>query len=297
MNYIYSLYNITLAVPFPCPMLTLAATGAVPDVTVVEAQVPRNLPVVLMKDRAWQTAPGQFLLRGGARAGRFLVEDGLKITLERNPDAEEELLCALLITTVMAALLRQRELLVLHANVAVTQHGAIAIAGESGSGKSTTQAALLKRGYPMLADDVTVLQQNPEGTVIALPGVPKMNLCVDAAMNLGHDVVNLSRNPLMGTKVIVPVAECDCVTDALPLKTIFLISRHTGESLIINRLNGIGKFAALQDCIYGPQLPEEAAELFPLVKSVTEQVKIITIQRPFRGCSVDQVVEAILNNG
>lgn len=296
MTYTYTLYDLTLAVPFPCPMLTPAPTGAKPDVTVVEGLVPRSLPAPVMKERTWQAAPGIFLFRGGRRAGRFLVEGGQRITMERNPAAEDELLCAFLITSVMAALLRQRGLLVLHANVADTPRGAIAISGESGSGKSTTQAALLAHGCRMLSDDVTVLRLEPDGTVVALPGVHKMNLCEDAAIKLGHDVTRLARNPLMGIKVLVPVAPGDSMTVPVALKKIYLISRHAGEELIVTPLAGFEKFAALQECIYGPQFTEEMPGLFSLVTALTQQVDVFGLQRPAHGCSVNKVVEAILHD-
>ena len=191
--------------------------------------------------------------------------------------------------------MRQRGMLVLHANVVVTPHGALAISGESGAGKSTTQAALLKRGCRMLSDDVTVLRLDPDGTVVALPGVAKMNLCEDAAIKLGHDVSLLSRNPLLGLKVIVPVAPAESMSEPVSLKKIYLINRHHGEGLIIKRLSGMEKFAALQECIYGPQLPEEVPALFPLVAALNQQVDIISLHRPVRGCSVNKVAEAILH--
>jgi len=296
MTYIYSLYGLNLAVPFPCSLLVPLPAGVMPDVTVVEGQVPYCLPAPVMKEHTWQTAPGIFLYRGGRRAGRFLVEGGQRITLERNPNAEDSVLCALLITSVIAALLRQRGLLVLHANVAVTSKGAVAISGGSGSGKSTTQAALMARGCPMIADDVTVLRFEVDGTVVVLPGVPKMNLCEDAAIKMGHDIDLLQRNPLRRIKVMVPVAQVDSMIVPVPLKKIYLIDRHPGEGLIITRLAGFEKFAALQECVYGPQLPEEIPVLFPLVTALTQQVDFISLKRPARGCSVNKVVEAILND-
>jgi hypothetical protein len=295
LTYTYTIYDLTLNVPFPCPMLTSAPIGVSPDVVVIEGQVPHSLKVPIIKDRSWQAVPGLFLFRGGNRAGRFLVEGGQRITLERNPSAEDELLCALLITTVMAALLRQRGLLVLHANVAVTSRGAIAISGESGSGKSTTQAALMAHGCKMLTDDVTVLRLEPDGRVVALPGVPKMNLCEDAAINLGHDVACLPRNPLMGSKVIVSVAPSNSVTEPTPLNSIYIINRHPGKSLIVTLLAGVEKFTALQDCIYGPQFVEELPGLFSLLSAITDQVSIFDLQRPAHGYSVNKVVEAILH--
>lgn len=295
MIYYYRLYDLTLAVPFPCPLLTPAPTDAMPNVIVAEGPVPFSLRSPIMKERTWQATPEQFLYRGGRRAGRFLVEGGKWVTLERNPASENELLSALLATTVMAALLRQRGLLVLHANVADTPRGAIAISGDSGSGKSTTQAALLAQGCRMLADDVTVLRLEADGTVVALPGVPKMNLCEDAAIKLGHDISCLPRNPLLRIKVIVPVASDESMTIPVPLKKIYLIKKHSGEGLIIKQLTGIDKFEALQECIYGPQFPEEMEGLFSLLTTLTRQIDIISLQRPGRGCSVDKIVEFILH--
>lgn len=295
MSYVYELYGLNLSVPFPCTMLNQAPPGSQPDVIVSEGSVPRSLESPAMSDQSWQAAPGLFLFRGGRRAGRFLVEKGTTITLERNPAAEDRLLCTMLITSVIAALFRQRGMLVLHANVVVTPRGAIAICGESGSGKSTTQAVLMKHGCLMLTDDVTVLCQRPDGTIIALPGVPKMNLCEDAAIRLGHDISLLPRNPLTGGKVIVPVTKTASVSHAVPLKALYLITKHSGEKLIASSLNGVEKFAALQDCVYGPQLPEEMPGLFPLVKAVVEQIDIVKLQRPSHGCSIDKVMTAILH--
>lgn len=295
MAYIYNLYGLILAVPFHCPMLTSAPTNTVPDVTIVEGVVPLNLESAVISDRNWQASRGRFLLRGGRRAGRFLIEDGLRITLHRNPAAEDELLSALLVTQVIAVLLSQRGLLVLHANVIDTPLGALAISGESGVGKSTTQGALLARGYRMLTDDVTALQMGTDGTVLALPGIPKMNLCEDAAIELGHDVDNLQRNPLLGIKVIVPIPPHDCVNEPIPLKKIYLIKKYPGDNLKICHLTGVDKFIALQDCIYGPQLTEQQPKLFSLVNTFMQQIDIIILQRPARGCSVNSVVEAILH--
>lgn len=295
MIYNYTIYGISLAVPFPCSMLPQAAGGGIADVVVKEGLVPYNLTNPAAEGKNWQASPGCFLLRGGRRAGRFLVEGGRQITLERNPAAEDGLLSSLLTTSVIVALLRQRGMLVLHANVAVTQHGSVTISGKSGSGKSTTQAALMARGCRMLTDDVTVLQMENDGTVVALPGIPKMNLCEDAAVKLGYDISCLSRSPLQGIKVVVPVQPDESVTVPVPLKKVYLINSHQGEGLIITHLAGTEKFAALQECIYGPLFPEEHPGIFSVLSALISQVDIFRLQRPIRGCSVKMVVEAIMH--
>jgi len=295
MNHVYTFYDLFLSVPFPCPMLTPAPAGAAPDVEVVEGEVPGHLAEAIVEGSNWQAAPGRFLFRAGRFSGRFLVESGERITLQRNPAARDERLCAHLLAAVTAALLRQRGLLVLHANVVTTQRGAVAITGVSGAGKSTAQAALMARGCRMVTDDITAIRMRADGCIMAIPGVHKMNLCEDAAEKFGHDIAVLPRNPLRRAKVLVPVALGDTLHEPIPLKAIYHLDSHPGEGITVTRLAGTEKFAALQGCIYGPLFPQEHHGLFPLVSAVAAQVDIIRIERPAGRWSANEVVEAILH--
>jgi hypothetical protein len=273
-------------------MLSPASAEAIPDVILIEGDVPRKLAGAVAEGENWQAAPGRFLLRGGSRAGRFLVEGGKKITLERNPAAEEPMLVAHLLASVLASLLRQRGLLVLHANTAVTPHGAVVVSGETGAGKSTTLAALLARGCTMLADDITVMRLGQTGLVEILPGIPKFTLCEDAANNLGHIVEDLPRNPLRSIKVVL-AAENVMVLKPVPLYAIYQLRLGSGSRLNLTPLNGADKFAALQECIYGPFLPDEHPGQFSLFAAVTNQVKFFRLERPSSGWSVDEITEVI----
>lgn len=295
MTHHYTLYGLTLVVPFPCPMLTPAATGTVPDVTIVEGAVPFSLASPKAEIDNWQATPGSYLFRGGRRSGRFLVEDGRLITIQRNPAAEDERLYTSLTTNVIGALLCQRGQLVLHASVVMTSRGAVAISGESGVGKSTAQAELLARGCRMVTDDVTVLRLGTDGQVMVLPGISKINLCEDAATKLGLDVTNLPRNPLRRIKVVVPVGYDCMITDPVPLKELYLLNRHPGKGLNITRLTGAEKFHRLQECFYGPLFPEEHPGMFASISSLAEQVEMRVLERPTYGCSVAKVAKAIFH--
>lgn len=295
MDNIYSIYGHIICVPFSCPTLPPAPADSVPDIRVVEGLVPGKLADPVLEAMNWQATSDSFLLRGGRRAGRFLVEGGERITLQRNPAAEDELLCALLFTTVIAALFHQRGMLVLHANVVTTPRGAVAISGEAGAGKSTTQAVLLDQGCRMVADDVTVLFQGDDGKIMALPGVPKMNLCEDTAIKLGYDIACLARNPLLKTKVVAPVGKDFTMSEPVPLRAIYHLSCHAGRDLIITPLEGAEKFAVLQECIYGPQFPEELSSIFSISNALIKQIDMVRLVRPTSGCSIQDVVEVILN--
>lgn len=295
MIYKYRVYGFVMALTFPCQLLAAEPIESEVDVTVEEGLVGYSLEAPVVEGPNWQAAPGRYLLFGGRRSGRFLVENGKLVTLDRNPEAEDKVICAHLLSSILAALLRQRGLLVLHANVIITPRGAVAISGESGSGKSTSQAALLAKGCSMLADDIAVLHVEENGAVVALPGIPKLHLCEDAALMLGHDVTTLSRYPLRRIKVVVPIASVDMSTAPVPLHTVFLLERHHGSGLKLEQLSGASKFAALQDCIYGPLFPEEHTGVFATVTTLASQIDMIRLRRPAKGWSVNEVVEAILH--
>src|SRR5205807_1718557 len=162
-----------------------------------------------------------------------LVERG-RVTLERNPGAEEPILAQRFTGMVLAAVLRHRGRLVLHANAALTPRGAIAIAGRSGAGKSTTLAALLARGCAMLADDITALRLAADGQVEALPGVARVHLTQAAADGLRYDI---PREPRLGTKAAVPTDHSMAVTPGR-LHAIYLLDTHPGSDVRVTSLTG-----------------------------------------------------------
>lgn len=300
MTYTYTAYGLTVSVPFVCPSLPAASADAVPDVTVVYGTVPMKLAgAVASNDNwdsgfCWQAAPGRYLLRGGLRAGRFLVEDGNRVTLDRNSAAEDERLLFHFLHSVTAALFRQRGLLVLHASSANTPAGAIALCGKSRAGKSTTLAAMIQNGCTMVSDDLTILRRAANGCTEVLPGTAMMHLWDDAAQGVGLDVSGLSRHPMRRGKAALQAPGKQCLVPA-PLHKIFILEPCTGKNIRLSRLCGTDKFDALLESVYGPLFGEEHPGLFTTFTSTAAQTDIYRIKRPEGRWSVDEVVELILN--
>ena len=293
MPFIYTIYGITLSTPFPCAVLPPAAPEILPELVVVEGAVPLHLEAPQAQDENWEAAPGRSLLRGGLRVGRFLVEDGQRVTLQRSQSARDDLLALAFLSSVIAAVLRQRGKLLLHANTALTPVGALAISGISGAGKSTTLTALLQRGCSMLADDTTVLQYNDQGQVEVLPGVPQMNLLDDAAEGLNYDIRSFPRHQWQSRKAIVPMHE-KMVPHPVPLSALYLLEKGEVESVQVQPLQGMEKFSAAQSCIFGPMLPAEHSGLFPLFTGLLAQVPVVRLTRPNQHWSVSDITEILL---
>jgi hypothetical protein len=296
MSYTYRAYGLTIRVPFACPALTPVGTGSVApgvDVVVREHLVPQRLRVPQAGEASWDAAPGLFLLRGGRRAGRFLVEADA-VTFERNFECEDAILARYFTDRVLVALLRHRGLLVLHANAVEVSGGVIVIGGESGTGKSTTLAALLDRGGRMLSDDVTALQ--PGGaprSVEVLPGVAQTHLTADAAEGLGYTVGPAQLQPWRRMKAAIPTHD-GMAQRAGRLRALYILRLSDGDDVVVTQANGGDKFRALQECVYGPMFTEEYPALFPLMSTVVNTVPFFWLERPAGRWSVGEVGDAIL---
>ena len=292
MNHLYRAFGLTVSLPFSCPSLPHARSGHA-DVTVVEGPVPRALTRPLAADSRWQAEIGKYLWKGGNSVGRFLVERGHPIRLQRAAEARDHLLAFYFLRVVMAAALRQSGRLVLHASSLLTPRGAVAIAGESGCGKSTTLAVLLQRGCKLLSDDVTVLKSHGR-EVSALPGVAQYALRADSAQYLGHDLANSTLRRTPRQKLIVP-AEQLMAEEQAPLRAIYVLHRHSEPRLKISQLAGAGKFSLLQRCIYGPMLPGEHPDHFPLFAALSQQVDVFRVDRPTGVWTCDAIADLVLH--
>jgi hypothetical protein len=302
MSHVYRAYGLTIRVPFACPALTQpdadasaapGTSGAAAELVVRERPVPRRLPAPQAGEASWEAAPGAFLVRGGPRAGRFLAEAGA-VTLQRGPRCDDAVLARCFTDRVLPAVLRQRGLLVLHANAVATPRGVVVIGGESGAGKSTTLAALLGRGCRMLSDDVTALRPGAApGLVEVVPGAAQTHLAEDAADVLGYAVDPAQLQPWRRMKAAIPT-HGGMAPQAGRLRALYLLRLSPGDDVAVTAAAGGVKFRVLQDCLYGPMFAEEHPALFPLMSAVAVTVPFFLLERPAGRWSVGEVADAIL---
>ena len=90
--------------------------------------------------------------------------------------SDEDDVVAFFASSPFTALPQQRGVLMLHAAAVKTDGGAALLLGRSGVGKSSLAAALVERGFPLVADDVTGVVLDAGGGPIALPGFSRQRL-------------------------------------------------------------------------------------------------------------------------
>ncbi len=184
----YTAFGLALRSAFPLPGMTPSVAEGLPSLT-LQLTTPEELGT------AWSGSDGPAVWRG--RLG-----DGCDLTIEQGTAADllftygdrarfrlDAAMTTLDCAPSQAGLHWQQALLgkvlpnisvmrgyeALHAGVVDSPEGVVAIAGPSGSGKSTLAIELLRRGWPLFADDALVLDR-AGGAVRAHPGTPHMNL-------------------------------------------------------------------------------------------------------------------------
>jgi hypothetical protein len=157
----------------------------------------------------------------------------------------------------------------LHASAVETALGVVAIAAPSGTGKSTLASELMRRGWPLFADDVLILARRPGG-IEAEPGAPQMNVAAGAtvAERLGETL-----GVLAGERwIAVPSTS----SRARRVAAIVLFERAAGLELEARTLPGSP--LALAPCMLGvPDDEERDAARFALYSDLVESARLVRV--------------------
>lgn len=146
-----------------------------PDVTFRAGLTPERLDHVKLRGPIWEIAEDCILFRVPDIA-RFLIAQGRDITFETAPGASTADVAIFLIGTAFGILLHQREQIVLHASAVCVNGSAVLFCGRSGAGKSTMAAALDKRGFRLVTDDICAVTLNDAEAPIVHPDGRQMKL-------------------------------------------------------------------------------------------------------------------------
>lgn len=228
----YVAYGLGIRSELELPELT---PGAAPvDVVVRRRPVAEVPPAGGPADALVRATRDEACLRW-PEVGAFLVRGGREILLDPSPGADATLLRAYLLGPVLALLLHQRGLLVLHASGVAVDGAAVLFLGGSGRGKSTTVAVLHARGHPLLADDaIAVDLAAAPGAPAALPGFPQLKLWPDALASLGETPEALPRIHARAVKRARRLA--GVAAGPRPLRRLYVLG--DGDDLRIEPLHG-----------------------------------------------------------
>src|SRR6185369_17221085 len=155
--------------------------------------------------------------------GRVSVRDGREIVVRPHERADERALALFLAGPALAVALHQRGRLVLHATAVAIGGRALAILGEKGAGKSTLAAALTRRGYRLLSDDIVAIEERA--------GTASLKIQPEAAQALGVDPGTLALVHPDSEKRAWPGGAGEDAPPATPITTLLVASAGTEPSL------------------------------------------------------------------
>jgi hypothetical protein len=291
----YTAYGLTIASEIACPMLRkLPTVPETADVQIRYGAVPADLEGAVAKGVLYQAKPNQFLLKLDKIAA-FLISNGNEVLIERAPEATDDEVLLFLFGSAFGALLHQRGLLVLHASAVETERGAVLFVGHSGNGKSTLAAALRKRGYRILADDVCALALDAAGNPIVLPGFPQLKLWADTAKKLEHETGSLRRVRPQLEKFALPV-EDGFVDEPRPLFAIYhLISQNTQE-FKMEAVEDARKFQMILFNTYRGRFLdglEMRREHFKLATAAGKAARVLRVTRPSAPFLLEELADMV----
>ncbi|AFY57883.1 serine kinase of the HPr protein, regulates carbohydrate metabolism [Rivularia sp. PCC 7116] len=233
----YKVYGLTLQSNRPIPGLIPAQANAPVDVWVdlIGESQPSSAEVESISSgiKVISRDDGNYLnlwFRGEGQLDFEINPQGDRIWATWTYSVLEQV-SALLLGQVLGCTLRLRGTLCLHACVVRIGQQAIAIVGQSGAGKSTTAAALVKRGYSILSDDIAAINYSARDWLVQ-PGYPRLRLWPKSVNALYGSQDALDRIFSFSEKRFVDLtnnSESQFYNKPLPLAAIYVLGERQSE--------------------------------------------------------------------
>lgn len=279
----YRLHGFALESELELPALVRdEAHGHAADVALHFDAVPDRLDAVRERGACYAAARAEILFWLPGQL-RILVRGGREIVVQTERDSARSILPGLLLSSPMAALLIQRELLPLHASTVATSRGAAIFVGSAAIGKSTVAAAMAKRGLVPLSDDITAVHVIDNVPPKVNPGYPLVRVWPDAIAALGLDPMLPELRPGVAKRLLSFSDGFSPV--ALPIAAICVLDRGIipAGATLTRDLAGTAAVSALFDAIYRPAFVrgmELERQVFTQVTALAKRTRIVSVVLP-----------------
>jgi hypothetical protein len=293
--FVYEIFGLRLAseieLPECGPEIQGSGRSEPADIRILHDDLPSSIAGMSPFGPYMERAPRTCLFKV-PDVGRYLIEGGKTIRIDRDPTGGELEIRAYLLGTALGAALHQRGLVPLHVSVVESPAGLVAFSGPSGAGKSTMAAALhLRHGWPILTDDLAVLVGAPAEVRLSF-GVRRLRLWKDAIGKL--DLGDRPRSKVIDRADkfqfdLVPTPPEDAA-----LSAVFILRK--GDAPEIVRVRGQQALIALGNCIYRPDLFatfNDQTALFQTLVGAANRLEINTLLRPFAEGSIEQTAALV----
>lgn len=250
-----------------------------PDVKVIFSEVPDDIAGYTSRGPLYKAKFGKFLFKLDT-VGKYLVENGELIKIERLNNSTDDEIRLFLLGSAFGALIHQRKLLPIHGSTVEKGGKAIILSGNSGAGKSTLAAVLIKREYKLVADDISVIDLENDKPVV-YPGIPHLKLWQDVLKKLDDNEKYEKVRPQL-LKFRKPVEKA-LVDEPVKAGTIIILGTKNSMEYEHREIKGMEKFNVLKNNTYRFQFVEGLGTVqphFKIVSKLAGTTRVIQVKRP-----------------
>jgi hypothetical protein len=291
MQHSYQLYQFGISSEMALPELA-PATGMASEVRIAYGEVLGSIAPDARQLGPFLWATAQSFWLKVPEVAAFLIRDGKEIIVQPEPGIDDASVRVFLLGSAMGVLMFQRQHLVLHGNAVQLGDGCLVCVGPSGAGKSTLAAALMRRGYPLLADDVVPVNAQCE----ALPGFPRIKLWQDSAEKMQIATDGLARIRPDMEKFNLPTIS-DMAAAPLPIRWVYILSNHNKDEFVFEAVRGMDRFPVLRNNTYRVRFLEGMdlkAQHLSLCAQLSAKIRLVRVTRPNTRFALDELADRIL---
>ena len=286
----YKAFGLIIKSEFEIP--ELLNHNGIPDVEIILGETPQNLKNINKQGVKYQASKNEFLLEVDNIA-KYYVNGGNKITVEllkENLDKEVRLF---LLGSSFGALFLQRGLLPIHGSAIKFDESATIFTGLSGVGKSSMAAYFINQGHQVLADDISVVNNNLE----VVPGFPNLKIWNDVLNKLDIQNESLAQIRPDIKKYQLPIND-NYYNESLPLKNIIILTTKNSSGFEYEELSGIKKFNAIRKNTYRHRFVqglEKQQDHFLILNKLLPKIRVLNVSRPQSPIMLKELGDFIIN--
>jgi hypothetical protein len=185
----YDLFGLNFRTAIPIPGVEPAATAAEEHaaIRIDFGPAPPSIPAPSYEDGNVQVTGDEYLFHYPGLV-RLYVQGSTRIVVEAAPDADPVKLWTITLGVGASIAGFRRGYVPIHASAIFTPRGCLAFAGQSGAGKSTTAAWLIRLGYPLHADDLCLADLSGNDVTVGR-GIQELRLWDESIQALGWEDV------------------------------------------------------------------------------------------------------------
>jgi hypothetical protein len=261
-------------------------------VVVRVGEVPAGLSDALERGANWERDADAWLVSVPGLA-RILVRQAGEIVVEAAPGVAPDDLAVFAAGPMLGLLLQLRGRIVLQASAVAVAGGAVLFCGETNAGKSTLAAALGRRGYPMICDDLCAIDPAAPGGPRALADAATLKLWALAIQSLDLEAGSPLRAGLRKHHVLPPGG----AITAAPVRAIYVLreARPTTPAGM-GRANVVDQAILVRRSAFRSMVMRalgQKAAYFAVTARLAAAAGVFTFTRPFGFEQMDGVLDEL----